>query len=113
MKKLILLSILASLSFAQELKQNSDNSAELLEAKKTFSSTAISKDRYRSILTYNKMQESFQKYCNNGNGEACNYMGILYLSGKVVNQNRKKAQEYFSLSCSLGYEIGCLNRDIM
>ncbi len=44
-----------------------------------------------------------------GSGEANNMLGVLFLEGKLITQDRTAAANYFARACELGYGIGCEN----
>jgi len=48
-------------------------------------------------------------YCSDNSGWACNELGILYRSGAVVTKDETRASAYFSKSCELKFQSGCLN----
>ena len=48
-------------------------------------------------------------YCADNAGWACNELGILYRSGAVVAKDEMLASAYFSQSCELKFQAGCLN----
>ena len=48
-------------------------------------------------------------YCADNAGWACNELGILYRLGAVVAKDEMLASAYFSQSCELKFQAGCLN----
>lgn len=48
-------------------------------------------------------------YCADASAWACNELGLHYESGHVVEPNRELALRYFSRSCELRFQAGCLN----
>ena len=48
-------------------------------------------------------------YCGDNAGWACNELGILYRAGAVVEKDETRASAYFSQSCELKFQAGCLN----
>ena len=44
-----------------------------------------------------------------GSASACNEMGLLYMEGRIVPQNRAAAAHYFARACALGDPAGAAN----
>ncbi|MGO9318782.1 MAG: TonB family protein [Terracidiphilus sp.] len=58
---------------------------------------------------YTDARPLFEQACAGGNGEACNYLGVLYLDGFGVAKNSVKATDYYAKACNAGHSTGCLN----
>jgi serine/threonine-protein kinase len=58
---------------------------------------------------YSEARPLFEQACAGGNGEACNYLGVLYLDGFGVARNSVKATEYYAKACNAGYSTSCVN----
>ena len=48
-----------------------------------------------------------ERQCNNGDAGSCLNLGNLYYDGDGVKQDYKKASEFWSKSCEMGYALGC------
>ena len=57
----------------------------------------------------NRLVQLQSNYCSDNAGWACNELGILYRSGAVVAKDENRASAYFSQSCELKFQSGCLN----
>lgn len=44
-----------------------------------------------------------------GSGAAYNELGLICMEGRIIEQNRPLAAEYFAKACELGDESGCVN----
>lgn len=51
----------------------------------------------------------FKKSCDGGNPSGCFGLGTMYVAGKGVEVNLKKAQRYYEMGCSAGDPTSCTN----
>jgi serine/threonine-protein kinase len=58
---------------------------------------------------YTEARPLFEQACAGGNGDACNYLGILYLDGFGVAKNSAKATDYYAKACNAGNSTACVN----
>jgi len=56
---------------------------------------------------YIKAKELFEKSCNKGNNGGCHNLGILYLSGNGVKEDKNKAKKLFKKACDNGRIGAC------
>ncbi|MCE9596169.1 MAG: hypothetical protein K8S98_18420 [Planctomycetes bacterium] len=56
-----------------------------------------------------KLWKLVKFYADKGDAEACNQMGVLYMEGKLGENNRMAAATYFAKACELGNADGCAN----
>ena len=54
----------------------------------------------KTFQDFNKAVKFSQKACKLGSGEACNNVGVAYMSGKGVKKNINKAEEYYKKACN-------------
>jgi len=62
------------------------------------------------LLSFGLQAESYEKLktsCNEGDGENCTHLGILYQIGNGVNQSYEKAKIYYDKACTLNHAEGC------
>ena len=62
---------------------------------------------YYNKQQYGKARKMLEKGCELDSGEACTGLALLYLEGKGVRQNFKKAKEFAGKACDLGVQDGC------
>lgn len=62
---------------------------------------------YQMLSSPKENLPSFIRECENGDGLSCLVVAGLYLDGKDVEQDKKKAKEYYKKSCKLGQKSGC------
>ncbi|MAA80401.1 MAG: hypothetical protein CL916_14190 [Deltaproteobacteria bacterium] len=48
-----------------------------------------------------------QKMCEDGVGEACLDLGVLYVKGSGVEKNVEEGKKFYQKGCELGYQPGC------
>ena len=51
--------------------------------------------------------KKLESSCDNGDIDACFYLGALYSDGKGVRQNHQKATELFKKACDGGISLAC------
>ena len=63
------------------------------------------------LLTYFHATEltSICTACEKKIAPACYQLALLYDKGQGLNQDPKKAKEYYLEACNYGYEKGCIN----
>ena len=63
------------------------------------------------LVTYTYATEltSIRVACENKIAPACYQLALLYDKGQGLNQDPKKAKEYYLEACNYGYEKGCIH----
>jgi len=61
----------------------------------------------KNFMKHRKV-EKYEKNCDQGNGEACYDLGILYNKGEIVKKEETKSKHYFVRACELKYTFGCI-----
>ena len=58
-------------------------------------------------VVHAKTIPEYQKECDLGDANGCNYLGVIYIKGQGVTQDYIKAKSFFDKSCKLGSSEGC------
>ncbi|NPA03561.1 MAG: sel1 repeat family protein [Epsilonproteobacteria bacterium] len=78
------------------------------ENKNTPSCEALIKSK-----NYQEATSVCENECNNGKGDSCTILGLLYAKGQGVTKDHKKAIEYLTKACNSNSAKGCLNLGVM
>ena len=61
-----------------------------------------------SLLNSNDLNlDELKTECLASKPEPCNNLGLLYVEGRGVEQDDKKASEYLKIACDFGDAVGC------
>jgi len=60
-----------------------------------------------SSLPISKELELLKKGCQLGSSVSCSYLGNLYLKGKEVKKDIRRAKQYYTIGCFLGDYFSC------
>lgn len=58
---------------------------------------------------YDKAYQKFNQYCEDKDGKACNYLGLMYYYGKGVDKDVDFAVSSLQKSCNRDNPMGCYN----
>lgn len=61
----------------------------------------------RNALNYNTSAKIFTNLCSLNNPEGCALLGLAYLDGNGVRQNKNLSKQYAGKACDLGNQTGC------